>query len=137
MTTGRQRFSPQREAVRAQLGTGHGFRSAQDLHAQLRAGGAQISLATVYRHLQAMQDVDVLHTADGEALYRQCGAGHHHHLICRVCGTAVEVDTPGIEAWAAGIAAAHGFATPEHSVEVFGTCQQCQAAQGLRRVESS
>lgn len=129
----RQRYSPQREAVRAILGTGHGFRSAQELHGDLQRRGERIGLATVYRHLQAMaaaSEVDVFRTGEGEALFRQCSEEHHHHLICRSCGTAIEVDTPSIEAWAGGIAAEHGFVDPDHSVEIFGICPRCQA--GLR-----
>ena len=51
------------------------FRSAQELHALLRDAGERVGLATVYRTLQAMAadgEVDVLRTADGEAVYRAC-----------------------------------------------------------------
>lgn len=105
------------------------FRSAQQLHKLLRDRGQGIGLATVYRALQALADggeVDVLHTSEGEAVYRQCSRhGHHHHLVCRRCGSTVEVEGPGVESWAAQVAAAHGFRDVEHTMELYGTCAAC------------
>jgi Fur family ferric uptake transcriptional regulator len=127
-----RRPSRQRSAVLALLDAQDGFRSAQDLHALLRQRGDSVGLATVYRALQALVDdgqVDVLRGADGEAAYRRCSPVHHHHLVCRSCGTTVEVADPPVERWASRIAAEHGFADVQHQVEVFGTCATCTAAR--------
>jgi Fur family ferric uptake transcriptional regulator len=127
-----RRPSRQRSAVLALLDNQDAFRSAQDLHALLRQRGDSVGLATVYRALQALVDdgqVDVLRGADGEAAYRRCSPDHHHHLVCRSCGTTVEVADPPVERWAAQVAAAHGFADVQHQVEVFGTCSACSAAR--------
>ena len=123
------RTTRQRTAVAELLGRVDGFKSAQDLHDLLRAGGASVGLTTVYRHLQALADagqVDVLRNDDGEAVYRRCPTeAHHHHLVCRTCGRSVEVEGPEFEAWASSIAASHGFREVSHTVEVFGTCGGC------------
>ena len=119
----------QRTAVAAALIGMDGFVSAQTLHEKLRAGGESVGLTTVYRHLQALAEAgeaDMLRTADGEAAYRQCGAGdHHHHLVCRSCGRAEDVTGPAVEAWADAVAAEHGFVDVSHTVEIFGTCAAC------------
>jgi Fur family ferric uptake transcriptional regulator len=118
----------QRTAVREQLGREDGFRSAQEIYTQLRAAGNRVGLTTVYRALQAMADadeVDVLRGDDGEASYRLCSTGHHHHLVCRRCGRTVEVEGRAVERWADSVAGAHGFTEVEHTVEVFGTCRRC------------
>ena len=118
----------QRAAVAAALQGTDDFRSAQELHTLLRAGGDRIGLTTVYRALQAMADageVDVLRTDDGEAVYRRCSTGHHHHLVCRRCGRTVEVDGPAVERWASRVAAQHDFTDVSHTLEVFGTCPSC------------
>ncbi|MGY1803843.1 Fur family transcriptional regulator [Blastococcus sp. SYSU D00922] len=125
-----RRPSRQRSAVLALLDGLDGFRSAQDLHALLRQRGDSVGLATVYRALQALVDdgqVDVLRGDDGEASYRRCSTGHHHHLVCRSCGRTVEVADPPVERWAARVAAEHGFADVQHQLEVFGTCAACVA----------
>jgi Fur family ferric uptake transcriptional regulator len=111
------------------LASSEGFRSAQDIFADLRADGSKIGLTTVYRALQALNDsgdVDVLRTDDGEAVYRACATDqHHHHLVCRGCGHTVEVEGPTVERWAEAIGAEHGFVEVTHTVEVFGTCADC------------
>lgn len=129
--TAPQRATRQRSAVTDVLAEATGFRSAQELHEELRRTGASVGLTTVYRHLQALSDsgvVDVLRSDDGEARYRACPTeDHHHHLVCRSCGASVEVAGPAVESWAAAVAAEHGYTDVTHTVEVFGTCQACRA----------
>jgi Fur family ferric uptake transcriptional regulator len=127
---GPQRPTRQRAAVAAALDRSEEFRSAQDIHTMLRASGDSIGLTTVYRALQALADagqVDMLRTDDGEAVYRRCSTGHHHHLVCRSCGRTVEVDGPAVERWADRVARDHGFVDVSHTLEVFGTCANCAA----------
>jgi len=123
-----RRPTRQRAAVAAVLAENDEFRSAQELHAILRSAGDSVGLATVYRNLQAMAaegEIDMLRTDDGEAVYRACSTGHHHHLVCRVCGRTVEVEGPTVEAWANKVSAEHGFTDVHHTLEIFGTCGAC------------
>jgi Fur family ferric uptake transcriptional regulator len=118
----------QRRAVAAALTDIEVFSSAQEIHARLRQRGDDVGLTTVYRTLQALADageVDVLRSPDGEAVYRRCSTGHHHHLVCRSCGRTVEIEGPAVESWADKVAAQHGFAHIEHTLEIFGTCAAC------------
>ena len=122
------RSTRQRSAISALLDDIEEFRSAQDLHDELRKRGEGIGLTTVYRTLQTLADagiVDVLRTDTGESVYRRCSSGHHHHLVCRSCGFTVEVEGPTVEKWSQGIADDHGFTDVSHTVEVFGTCRTC------------
>jgi Fur family ferric uptake transcriptional regulator len=120
----------QREAVREALGDTAGFVSAQSLHQAMREHGSEVGLATVYRALASLAtegEADSLQQ-EGESLYRACTPGrHHHHLICRRCGTTVEIEADPVEQWAREIAAANGFTQPEHVVDVFGYCAACTA----------
>jgi Fur family ferric uptake transcriptional regulator len=133
MSAVRHRATRQGGAVENALRAAEGFRSAQDVYAVLRAEGQSVGLSTVYRHLQAFADdglVDVIHTPEGETTYRYCGepgSGHHHHLVCRSCGRAVEVEGPAIERWASRVAELHGYVDVDHTVELFGTCAACAA----------
>jgi Fur family ferric uptake transcriptional regulator len=123
------RATRQRGAITALLDTVEEFRSAQELHDELRRRGANIGLTTVYRTLQALAAanlVDMVRTDTGESVYRRCAAPHHHHhLVCRDCGSAVEVSGREVEAWAAEVAAAHGFSEVGHTIELFGICADC------------
>ncbi len=104
------------------------FTSAQSIHQMLRKDGESTGLATVYRTLQkaaAKNTVDVLRTDEGEALYRLCETGHHHHLICTNCRKTVEVEGSAVEKWANTVAKTHGFKKVTHVVELFGLCAKC------------
>ena len=131
-----QRNTRQRDRVRAALADATGFVSAQSLHAMLRDENTGIGLATVYRTLATLVsagEADQLQSPDGEAIYRACSSeGHHHHLICRRCGLAVEIEADEVEAWAQRTAAAAGFTAAEHVVDIFGVCAACTAEVGGR-----
>ncbi|MEE6282390.1 Fur family transcriptional regulator [Georgenia sunbinii] len=126
-----QRMTRQRTAVSDLLARTDDFRSAQQIHHMLRDDGDSVALATVYRTLQTMVDsgeIDMLRADDGESLYRRCETTkHHHHLVCRVCGTAVEISGVAVEAWAEDMALRHGFTAVEHVLDLFGLCPACSA----------
>jgi len=90
-------------------------------------------MTTVYRQLKLLADsgvLDVVNRPDGEAGYRLCGPtaaeanGHHHHLVCQVCGYTVEVEGPEVEQWADRVASDAGFTNVTHTLEIFGDCQR-------------
>ena len=126
-----QRTTRQREAIASVLATTDDFLSAQQLHDELTARGEKIGLTTVYRNLQALTrtgQVDAIWDGTGETRYRHCSDGHHHHLVCRECGSTVEVQAEPVETWAEQVARRHGFSAISHTVEIFGTCRDCTAA---------
>ena len=128
MSTTGVRSTRQRAAISALLENLDDIRSAQELHDELRRRGEGIGLTTVYRTLQSMAAnglVDTLRTDTGESVYRRCSEDHHHHLVCRVCGSTVEISGGHVEAWAAEVAREHGFSDVSHTIEIFGNCSDC------------
>ncbi len=128
--TGAVRSTRQRAALTALLENIDDFRSAQELHDELRKRGEGVGLTTVYRTLQQMAAagaVDTLRTDTGESVYRLCSEQHHHHLVCRECGSTVEISGGEVEVWAAEIARNHGFSDVSHTIEIFGICGRCGA----------
>lgn len=125
-----KRQTPQRVAIAEVLEGSDRFRSAQEIHEQLRSRGDKIGLATVYRTLQDLasdQKIDVLRTPLGESTYRSCASsGHHHHLVCTSCGTSVEIENPALEKWADDSARRHGFTHESHTAEIYGRCGACK-----------
>jgi Fur family ferric uptake transcriptional regulator len=131
MVTTPRRATSQRSALQAVLDGTDEFATAADLHESLRASGARVGLATVYRTLAdlvAAGDIDSLRGPAGETLYRRCGdAEHHHHLVCRICGRTEEVTAPAVERWAKAVAKHYGFSDIDHEIELFGVCAACAA----------
>ena len=79
------RATRQRAAVSGLLDRLADFRSAQEIHEELRRVGEGIGLTTVYRTLQVLADageVDVLRTGSGESVYRRCATDDHlAHIV--------------------------------------------------------
>ena len=132
------RNTRQRRIIKATMEELGDFISAQDLHLILANRKEQVSLATTYRVLQSLANaggLDSVKGIEGETLYRHCRVkDHHHHLLCRRCGTAIELEAPALEDWALAMGKQHGFSELEHVVEVTGYCPDCTLA---RREEES
>lgn len=132
------RNTRQRRIIKATMEELGDFISAQDLHLILANRKEQVSLATTYRVLQSLAnagELDSVKGIEGETLYRHCRVkDHHHHLLCRRCGTAIELEAPALEDWALAMGKQHGFSELEHVVEVTGYCTDCTLA---RREEES
>ncbi|MEA2452310.1 MAG: Fur family transcriptional regulator, ferric uptake regulator [Actinomycetota bacterium] len=130
MTATRQ--TQQRAAIFNALDDAEGFQSAQELHDEMNRRGTKVGLATVYRTLQTLADagdLDVVLNESGETIYRRCeSAEHHHHLVCRGCGTSVELPSQEIEKWASTIARRYEFTEITHVAELFGSCRACSTA---------
>ena len=69
-------------------------RSAQEIHAELQRGDRRVGLASVYRTLDTLAELGLVHRldVDGIAAYEPAlpDGEHHHHVICSTCG---RVDT--------------------------------------------
>lgn len=119
-----KRKTEQRAAIVTALQRSDRALTAQELHDELDAVG----LATVYRNLGRLAEdgeIDAIRRPNGETAYRACGAGHHHHLICRECGRVVELHDCSLDDWSRKIAEQHGFTAVEHQAELLGTCEAC------------
>lgn len=135
-TTGEvgMRRSRKRTLVHDLVAELNSFTSTQDIHHLLRDRGEAMGLSTVYRNLQVLADareIETLRSEDGEVLYRKCEVRqHHHHLVCRQCGRAIEVQGPAVERWAEQAAQENGYSDVAHTVEIFGVCPACADKRG-------
>jgi Fur family ferric uptake transcriptional regulator len=89
----------------------------------------RVGLATVYRTLAALTNsgaVDALSHHPGEACYRLCSEGHHHHLVCEECHRVVELADCDLDSWLVARASRHGFTVRGHTVEITGLCANCR-----------
>ena len=115
------------------------FSSASELHdrlcAYLAPRGLRVGIATVYSQLRRLAQcgaVDTLHGDDGETRYwLPRGEAHHHYLVCRSCGRALEIVAGPVEEWAEAVGATVGFREVTHTLELFGLCDRC--AEGHSR----
>jgi Fur family transcriptional regulator, ferric uptake regulator len=115
------------------LGTQGCCVSAQELHDALRAGGARVGIASVYRTLDGLDDLGLVQRVDlGDGVSRFERADphgeHHHHLVCGDCGKVEPFEDPALEAAIAGIAGGRGYDVAAHDVVLRGACGDCRGA---------
>ncbi len=88
-----------------------------------------LGLATVYRHLNRLQDdgeLQAVELGSKDVRYEPTDRGHHHHFVCRECGEAYDV-----HGCLRGIAklAPPGFEVEQHEITLHGRCSHCRAGQ--------
>ncbi len=119
-----------RELIAGILAREPRFLSAAEIHERLKRAGARVSLSTVYRTLDRLNEkggVTLRADAEGEAKYMLCEpTRHHHHAICDACGRVEDVDCAAIEVFAESLRRLHGFELNGHAVEFFGRCHTCR-----------
>lgn len=119
-----------RELIAGILGREKRFLSAAEIHQQLEAAEARVSLSTVYRtldYLHGKAEITVRADPAGEAGYMLCEPQrHHHHAICRVCGHVEDVDCAAMEQFADALRTLSGFQLDGHAMEFFGKCKECR-----------
>ena len=101
------------------------------LYDELRPAG--LGRATVYRALELLERHGILARIhlDGCHAFTVCDEGHHHHLVCRSCGTVVAVDAAAVEAAIQALAKQSMFRVDTHTLEFAGLCEACQRS-GVR-----
>jgi Fur family ferric uptake transcriptional regulator len=107
--------------------------SAQEIHDAVRAGGARIGIASVYRALEGLDELGLVQRVDlGDGVSRfepaDPGGEHHHHLICGDCGKVEPFEDAALEEAIAGIAGGRGYEVAAHDVVVRGACGDCRLA---------
>lgn len=106
--------------------------SAQELFDGLRAQNRQVGIASVYRALEQLADLRLVHRVDfGHGVTRfepaQPGGQHHHHLVCAECGRVDTFDDAELEHALNRVAGVHGYALDDHDVVLHGACGDCRA----------
>ncbi len=105
--------------------------SAQEIHDRIRAGGARIGLASVYRTLEGLDELGLVQRVDlGDGIARFERADptgdHHHHLVCDDCGKVEPFEDSALEAAIVGVAGGRGYDVAMHEVVLRGACGDCR-----------
>jgi len=102
---------------------------AKEVYERMQEKYPNVSFDTIYRTLALLVDESILETmefSEEGARYRlTCRKAHHHHVVCLGCGRTFPLDMCPMEELGQKLA---GFTVVSHRFEVYGYCQQCQAA---------
>ena len=129
-TAGLRRTAARRELA-SLIADRDGPFTAADLLADARARRLGIGRATVFRALDAFNELHVVERLDlpnGEHAYVGCEPAHHHHVVCERCGRTTEIDDAGIRDIVRAVEDRTGFRVDSHRLELFGRCPACATA---------
>jgi Fur family transcriptional regulator, stress-responsive regulator len=96
---------------------------------RVRGSGVSISTQATYDVCEALHHAGLarkIEPAGGPARYESRIGDNHHHLVCRACGLAVDVDCAVGRAPCLEPSDAQGFALDEAEVTYWGLCPACQ-----------
>ena len=93
----------------------------------------KIAPLTVYRHLDFLIRVGLVHRLESTQSYVPCDHPEHTHesqyLLCSCCGRADEVESKPLASMLQKIADQSGFEPQNTVVEIRGVCEACAASQ--------
>lgn len=97
--------------------------------------GSEVPLSSLYRTLAILEEAGVaVHHLGAKGMTRyelaEWLTGHHHHLVCVVCGSVEDVEIPeGEEVTLRRIVTEIGvrneFTPTDHALEIEGRCANC------------
>ena len=103
--------------------------TADDLAAQVQALHPDVHLSTVYRTLDALEELGIVthvHLGHGRAVYHLAESAHLH-LVCSRCGSVTEVSDDVIAPLADMVSRENGFTLEPRHFALLGTCRTCSA----------
>lgn len=116
-------------------GDGHEHLTAEQVAARLQGTNPEIAVSTVYRSLDALEELGVVehvHVGHGATVFHPA-ADPHLHLVCKVCGTVLEMPDATLRALGHEVLAAHGFTIEPRHFAINGTCQACSSSESTSR----
>lgn len=111
--------------------------TAEDIFELVKEDYPEIGLATIYRTVQLLLDmqlVDRIMLDDGCVRYeigdfldeKEGHRHHHHHLICTECGSVSAFRDDLLEDLEAYIEKETGFQVTDHELKFYGVCKKCR-----------
>jgi Fur family peroxide stress response transcriptional regulator len=123
--------TPQRIAICRFVLNSRDHPSAQQVYDEVKKIHPTVSLATVYKTLGVLKDLNLIQELDlphGQAKFDSY-MRPHINLICVRCGSIDDLDdTTAIEI-TRKVAAAADFKPKGQRIDIFGTCRKCSAVE--------
>ncbi len=121
------RATPQRRAVLGVLAEATGHLTPQEVYRRVQKRLPGVTEATIYRTLSFFVERGLVMSADWPGVGRVYElAPTHHHLVCRRCGEAVEVEDELLREIYLALEAATGFRIVHPHLTLQGLCPTCR-----------
>ena len=122
------RMTTQRLAILHVLHHEGSHLSPAEIYKQARRKLAGLTEPTVYRTLEFLVQNGLVRSSrasNGRLTYQIAGEDHHH-MICRVCGSEMEIQHTLLEDLYRKLESTSGYLRIDSHVTFFGVCPKCQ-----------
>ena len=122
------RLTPQRLMILEQVEAAEGHVSAEEILQCIRARYPNLNISTVYRTLELLKDLTLVtetDMGDGRVRFHAMDKGHHHHLICSICGQIIDLGEAELKPLSDLLALRYGFQADLRHLAIFGRCKGC------------
>jgi Fur family ferric uptake transcriptional regulator len=92
--------------------------------------GKALSLSTIYRNLEALEEVGVVshtHLDHRSPTYHLSDHADHIHLVCLSCGAVIESAVATADLFVGNLLNRHGFVADVKHMAIHGWCAACSA----------
>lgn len=120
------RLTVTRRKILEMLWQTHQPRKAYDLLSELSQQDASAKPPTVYRALEFLQEMQLVHKVESLNAYIGCnGCDAHQYLICQTCGEVSDLGDAKLAKTVRNKAAESGFQVANSIIEIKGQCERC------------
>ena len=122
------RMTPQRMAILHVLRHDGTHLSPAEVYKKARKEMPSLTEPTVYRTLEFLAENGMIrssHSGSGHLTYEIAGEDHHH-VVCRICGSEIEVEHTLLENLYRKLETTSGYRSIDSHVTFFGVCPECQ-----------
>ena len=122
------RLTPQRLMILSAIENSDDHISAEEIYSQVVAKYPNVNISTVYRTLELLKRLGLATETDlggGRVRYHPVEKGHHHHLVCRECGTTIDLDELLLAPLKDALLREHRFIADLRHLAIFGRCVNC------------
>ena len=116
------KMTGQRRVILEVLGTASDHPSVEDVYDRAKKIDSSISIATVYRTLSLLDELDLVTRHEFQEGYSRYEVNwdHHHHLVDLETGQVIEFQNEELERLKVKIAKELGYDLIDHRLELYG-----------------
>ena len=123
------RLTPQRNLIWEVLRDAGRHLTAEEVAAEVRRTLPDVNVSTVYRTLELLEQLGLVTKTEmgvGRIMYHPIEKGHHHHLICRECGSIVDLDESIMSPLKETLLRDYQFTAELRHLGILGLCADCK-----------
>ena len=122
------RVTPQRAIIFEAIESLQGHITAEDIFEKVQEINPYISLATVYRTLELLQELKLITPTNfgrSQIYFALKDHGSHHHIVCTECGGIQEFPDELLEPIRVKLEEQFNFQAHTEHMSIFGICKKC------------